>query len=348
MQPRKLRLGPGRYLTATPVLDTYWRFAAARQQVFHRRVRGELPPWTDDCVIAEYRFTNPYRASDRVSQYLIRQVQYTGAQAPAELFFRTLLFKFFNRIETWEGLLASLGHITWEEFDVDRYASVLDSLIARGPIYSAAYIMPSPPFGAVRKHRNHLLLLERMMKEELPKRVGDAGSLKELFQLLERCPSLGRFLAFQFAVDLNYSEICDFDEKEFVVAGPGAQDGISKCFSDTGGLSDEQVIQVVTDIAAEEFQRLGLTFDDLWGRPLQLIDCQNLFCEVAKYARIVHPEYAGRTGRSRIKQKYRPTDRGLPQWYPPKWGLALPVQPVEPRDRYRPTKQLEFGSFVPA
>ena len=27
-------------------------------------------------------------------------------------------------------------------------------------------------------------------------------------------------------------------------------------------------------------------FRDLWGRPLQLIGCQNLFCEVDKYARV--------------------------------------------------------------
>jgi len=51
-----------------------------------------------------YRFTNVYRASDRVSQYLIRRVIYEGDQSEEEVFFRTLLFKIFNRIETWEIL----------------------------------------------------------------------------------------------------------------------------------------------------------------------------------------------------------------------------------------------------
>src|SRR5258707_9985183 len=41
------------------------------------------------------------------------------------------------------------------------------------------------------------------------------------------------------------------------------------------------------------------------SRRLQLIDCQNLFCEVDKYARVAHPNIAGRTGRTRIKQKFR-------------------------------------------
>jgi hypothetical protein len=39
-----------------------------------------------------------------VSQYLIRDVVYAGPQDPEEVVFRVLLFKFFNRIETWELL----------------------------------------------------------------------------------------------------------------------------------------------------------------------------------------------------------------------------------------------------
>ena len=39
---------------------------------------------------------------------------------------------------------------------------------------------------------------------------------------------------------------------------------------------------------------------------MQLIDCQNLFCEVDKYARHAHPEVRGISGRTRIKQSYRP------------------------------------------
>ena len=42
----------------------------------------------------------------------------------------------------------------------------------------------------------------------------------------------------------------------------------------------------------DEFARRGIEFQTLWGRPLQLIDCQNLFCEVDKYARVYHPACA--------------------------------------------------------
>jgi len=322
---REIPVSPGRVMKATPVFETYWRFAAKRQDLFIRRINGEPAPWTDDPVLAAHRFTNVYRAADRVSQYLIANVIYRGPQAGEEVFFRTLLFKFFNRIETWEELSRRLGDPSWRTFHFDRYARTLDAMLARGErVYSAAYIMPSPRLGSARKHRNHLRLLEHMMEDGAPKRVARARSLAEVFGILRSYRSIGDFLAFQFAVDLNYSTMIDFSEMDFVVAGPGARDGIRKCFVDTGGLCEADVIRVVTERAEEEFGRLGLRFQTLWGRPLQLIDCQNLFCEVDKYARVVHPEFHGASGRTRIKQRFKPRPMSLPQWYPPKWGLKLP------------------------
>ena len=333
----------------TPVFDTYWRFAQKRQDLFLRRVSGTPPPWTDDAVLANHKFTNVYRAADRASQYLIRSVLYRGKQTEEEIFFRTLLFKFFNKIETWEELTAKIGPLTWQTFNLEQYAGVLDAMMANGQkIYSAAYIMPSPPFGNVRKHRNHLHLLEQMMRNQTPRRIARASSLREVFEILRAYPSLGDFLAFQFAIDLNYSEIIDFPEMEFVVAGPGARDGIRKCFKDTGDLTDSEVIRAVTDLAEGEFERLGLCFQTLWGRQLQLIDCQNLFCEVDKYARVVHPEYEGGSGRTRIKQKFSPRPDPLPQWYPPKWGLQLPATDVDQNTKLTgdEPRQLTFSQIA--
>jgi hypothetical protein len=317
----------GRVLTTTAVFDTYWRFAAARQTLFMQRVSGVRPPWTTDPVLAMHRFTNAYRAADRVSQYLIRHVLYEDSQRVEEVFFRALLFKLFNRIETWQAFAATVGVPSWKTFNLERYAQVLDGLIERGkPIYSPAYIMPMPSFGSARKHRNHLRLLEFMMRDRAPARIARARSLREVFNVLRTYPSLGDFLAFQFTIDLNYSELVDFSEMEFIVAGPGARDGIRKCFSDTANLDDSDVIRAVTDLADVQFSLRGLEFRNLWGRQLQLIDCQNLFCEVDKYARAVHPSIKGISARTRIKRKFTPNAAPLPQWYPPKWGINAQVK----------------------
>ena len=329
---RDISIPGGRLLKVTPVLDTYWRFAAERQHIFHRRLGGEAPPWTDDPVLARHRFTNVYRAADRASQYLIRNVLYEGPQQPDEILFRTLLFRFFNRIATWEALVHRIGPPTWSHFDAARYRRVLDGLFATGaPLYSAAYIIPSPAFGSARKHQNHLALLEHMMRTGAPRQVADSRSLEDLFTTLKGYPSLGTFLAFQFAIDLNYSDMIDFQEQDFVVAGPGARNGIRKCFADTGGFAEADIIRIVAERADCEFGRHDLQFRTLWGRPLQLVDCQNLFCEVDKYARVAHPHVKGVSDRTRIKRRFSPNRNPLPQWYPPKWHLSVPAAPVQPQ-----------------
>ncbi len=320
---RKVRVPGGRTLAVTAAFDTYWKFAAERQNVFHKRLAGAPFPWTDDPVLSSHRFTNAYRASDRVSQYLIKNVVYRGDQSADEVFFRTVLFKLFNRIATWGLLEEALGEVSWKNYDRRRFNDVLSDAMARSVrLYSSAYIMPNPPFGAARKHTNHLLLVEELMQQGAPEQLRNSRSYRAVYERLLAVPSFGPFLAFQLAVDLNYGPLFDFSEMDFVVAGPGAQSGIRKCFADTAGLSDEDVIKAVTDIASAEFERLELKFLDLWGRPLQLIDCQNLFCEVDKYSRVVHPELEG-SGRTRIKRRYAPASGTAPleQWYPPKWGL---------------------------
>lgn len=308
----------------TVVFDTYWRFAAERQAIFFRRLAGDPPPWTKDPVLLEYKFTNAYRASDRVSQYLIKKVIYQGDQSPEEIFFRILMFKFFNKIETWEMLANEVGTISFNDYSFERYDAILSRAIEGGTrIYSAAYIMPSggPSSVSTRKHQMHLKLLEQMMHDEMPARLTDAPSMKKAFELLRSYQTIGDFLAYQFVIDLNYSPLMDFSEMDFVVPGPGARDGIRKCFDDLGGLNESEIIKVVADRQQAEFEQLGLAFKSLWGRPLQLIDCQNLFCEVDKYARIKHPEIVGITGRTRIKQRYRMSRDPFSVWYPPKWGL---------------------------
>jgi NTP pyrophosphatase (non-canonical NTP hydrolase) len=251
------------------------------------------------------------------------------------------LYKVFNRIETWDLLEHKLGAITWEEYNFQRYDQILSQALARDErIYSAAYIMPSAhALGHNRKHRNHLTLIERMMADELPKQLSDTSSMQEAFEMLRSYPTLGDFLAYQYVTDLNYSLLTNFSEMEFVIPGPGALDGIHKCFADRGGLNDAEIVRFMADRQEAEFERLGLRFRSLWGRPLQLIDCQNLFCEVDKYARVRHPEINGISGRTRIKQKFQTHSTPIAYLYPPKWGIndlvaaGPPLVPASLRSR---------------
>ena len=315
-------------IKTTEVFDTYWEYANERQNIFFKRIRGEQPPWTNNKILMNHRFTNVYRACDKVSQYLIKNVIYSFTGNEEDLLFRILLFKTFNKIETWKYLENQIGPIQYKTYSFKSYSSALNNLvISKTPIYSGAYIMSSgkSEFGRERKYENHLLLLEYMFENGFSSKALKCLSLKQLFELLFSYPTIGEFLAQQYAIDINYSNICDFDENEFVVAGPGAKSGIKKCFSSIGNLSEADIIRYMVDNQEYEFQKRNLDFQTLWGRKLTLIDCQNVFCETDKYARLAHPNIKGLGNRTRIKQKYKSVinPQKVELFFPPKWKLTI-------------------------
>ena len=324
----------GQTLDTTPVFEAYWYFAAERQRIFLERVKGaNTPELTSDQILQQYKFTNSFRASDRTSQYLIRNVIY-GDDAPQDsenLFFRIMLFKLFNKIETWETLEKEVGCLSTDTYQFELFDQILTEQRNRGNrIYSAAYIMPSAGrvFGYKYKHQNHLKLIELLLDKAYPEKLSSYDAMSQGFELLMQAPSIGPFLAYQLITDLNYSDLTNFSEMEFVVAGPGALDGISKCFENNKQISPDQIISYMAENQSLYFDLYNIDFKGLWGRSLQLIDCQNIFCEISKYSRVAFPRVQGVAGRTRIKQKHSPKGRlGLP-WYPPKWGLNEKITTV--------------------
>jgi alpha-glutamyl/putrescinyl thymine pyrophosphorylase clade 1 len=109
-----------------------------------------------------------------------------------------------------------MGAPTLAGFDARRYGDVLNDAFRQGQrLYSPAYVMPSPPFGADRKHDNHLRLLDYMMDDGIASKLTNAQSMCEAFEIIKSYPSVGDFLAFQFLIDINYSSVYGV-----VVAGP--------------------------------------------------------------------------------------------------------------------------------
>ena len=309
----------------SPLYDQYWHFAYLRQEAFVNRFIRQKSEITDDDILKTYKFTNCYRSCDRVSQFLIQNVIRLDSFTKEDTFFRILLFKLFNKIDTWTFLESQLGEISLKSFDINRLDSLISSYMNEGnKAYSAAYIMPSGKreFGFDKKHLNNLHLLKLMLKKNLHKKIWEFTSLEEIYNTFIDLPTLGPFLAFQFSIDIAYSSHSNVSESDFVVAGPGAIRGMKKCFDDNRGWSSQDIIRYMTDIQEEEFSRLNLDFKYLENRKLQLIDCQNLFCEVDKYSRVKFPDVV--IGNTRIKQRYRPKDENIQFNFPPKWNTSLP------------------------
>ncbi len=308
------------------VYETYWRFAAERQAIFEKRLAGEHGPWSDDPILQEYKFCNVFRASDRVSQYMIRTVCYGEPELdPREAIFRIVAFRTLSWPDTWESLKSSLGRYPMLEDLADGTfeAALTARHSRREKLYTGAFILcANNAFGRELKHLNHVELFRHMfIEDDASDRILSAGSLREVFEVLRSYPLFGDFMAYQTAIDLNYSPHVDFSENDFTKAGPGALRGIQKVFESTNGMSATDVIMWMVENQEAEFDRLGLEFGGLWGRPLHAIDAQGLFCETDKYCRLAFPDLA--VQRKRMKAKFTQTPTPISYYFPPKWGITI-------------------------
>jgi hypothetical protein len=147
-------------------------------------------------------------------------------------------------------------------------------------------------------------------------------------------------MAYQTAIDLNYSELVDFSENDYTQAGPGALRGLKKAFESLGDYSPTDAILWMVERQELEFSKLDLPFNGLFGRRLHAIDCQGLFCELDKYCREAAPEL--RSNRSRIKARFSASREPLPLFFPPKWGLSTQGSVASNGTQKKPHQQYEM------
>ena len=185
-------------------------------------------------------------------------------------------------------------------------------------IYSAAYIMPSgkSEFGYERKHKNHLKIIESMIASGVEDELGRCKNLAGVFWLLRKYPCLGPFIAYQLAIDLNYSELIDFSENDFVEPGPGALDGIAKCFSELGDFAPADAIRDMTDIQERAFEDIAPIPHCRASSPSVVA---RIFLRSQQICTRCAPECRRAINRTRIKQLYQPSSRAHDVPCSPKW-----------------------------
>jgi hypothetical protein len=302
----------------------YWYFASERLRIFQRRIAGGVGPWTEDAIFREFKFCNSFRAADRVSQYMINNVCYHKENcSPADRLFQIVAFRTFSNIKTWEFVRSHLSRYpTLEDLRSGDFTRALElAKIANGGLYTGAFILcATDAYGQSLKHLNHVALFRHMfLDDRLGEKLLKCGSLREVYQALLEFPLMGGFMSYQTAIDLNYSDLINFSENDFTQAGPGALRGIKKVFADLGDYRPDEAILWMVDNQDREFERFGLPFDGLWGRPLHAIDCQSGFCETDKYCREALPELT--SARKRIKARFAASSEPMKLFFPPKWQI---------------------------
>jgi len=258
----------------------YWYWIHERMNVFYKKALWHARPYSQDPIFNQQKFCNAYRFLDRTSQYLLK-IQ--AESKPEDWIFRTLLFKLFNKIETWELLEKKFWYLSEAEFDVDKYSLYMEELKSKGVIlFNSAYVMN--PGWAKNKSLRYLQTLREMLdrKQEL---LAISNSQEKVCKWLETYPAIAWFISFQLSTDLSYLPEFNFlDEQTFVIAWPWAKRWIEKVFNDTWNSHEELIVWCYRN-QINEIIKYCWDNNLLPWYPLQLIDVQNTFCEFDKYTR---------------------------------------------------------------
>jgi hypothetical protein len=211
-QPRKFVVIAGVRLPVSPMLDTMFYWIHERHELFLRRLQGQPPPWTDDVILRHHRFTNVSRTYDRATQFLIRNVINVGDQDHEELVFRTILFRLFNRISTYEYLQRHCGPLSVANFDIKKWSAALTRLQRTGArLYTGAYQVNWPNFGAETadkpSHEKHFILIKHMLRDGLPEKLRSYSRLKDAFNSIRLYPSCGQFISYQYVSNNRFDPL---------------------------------------------------------------------------------------------------------------------------------------------
>jgi hypothetical protein len=328
-----------------------------RHAIHQRRLAGQSWPWTDDPILRQHSFTNVFRIYDRVTQYVICNVIGTGDQDFHETCFRVILFRCFNRVSTWELLLAHLGELTWRDFNLPAYESVLyEEYRQNNKLYGSSYILPAPELGGTANYANHLRLLKVMMESDLPGQLAQLSELSDAWERISLYPSMGAFLSFQYVspilhllafpssdifrllLDLNMIPKLSFPE-DWAICGPGAMSCLVKIFG--GGVKGAygEALAWLHQTQDVHFARLGISRE---RRPrigsthvLSLVDFEHSLCECDIYSRKAHPEI--KTRRQHISRRNFSADRPPPPSAVLPSGWSPVIKAVNARARTKRT-----------
>lgn len=290
-------------------IDRFWYFANERYRLFeNRQITGMSVP-SPDPILNDNRFTNTFRVTDRVSQRLLH-IQQEGPQDPASLILRTILFKVFNKESTWDAIVENTGQPSVDNWDPAAVQAVLDDRVAAGEkIFTGSYMMVNPLTAGWVKHHYYIDMIGTLLGDHHRNRILESRSLADLTGRLWEIEGIGAFLAYQYAIDLNYTSLFDFSEDDYVLVGHGAKRGLKRLFGNSR-MAEARVMELTLDRGDRGPKLMG-------SREMHLIDTQNVLCEYDKYMRVLEPD-----GTRRAKQRYRPDPRPLPELvWPEGWNL---------------------------
>ena len=281
-------------------VEKFFYWIEERHRIFMKRLRGESWPWTEDKILREYKFTNPFRENDRTTIWFRKNIRDPLRKNPNVLM-ATVIFRWFNLIQTGETLLK---YDLLENWDSEVAYSVIKP---QDKWITGAYMIKSPTGLDKIQGINQCINNLWRDKEELIEKFESADNLHDMWFRLLGYSHLGGFLSYEVVTDLRHTYLGwnaeDIDT--WANAGPGAMRGLNRIWDRPLAYRPKkqpwtyEMVQLLK--LAKERYKIGefstANLPDIYLSNIEMRDIEHSLCEFDKYERV-------RLGQGRPRSKY--------------------------------------------
>lgn len=281
-------------------LDLYFYWIHERETIrIAKEVERRPQPWTDDPILQKFKFCQVFREDDRTTRWFKHHIRNVWRDDPKVLM-ATVIFRWFNFIETGRTLLKHNLHIEWDR------KKAIEEITKQDQWITGAYIIKTP--NRMDKVTGVAECVSHMWgdREKLADEILESKSLEKAWKILRDYPYMGPFMAYEVVTDLRHTYLLRdaTDILTWANAGPGAMRGLNRLAGRdldfcrrTHPWNDE--MRNLWEISRE---RLNPNLIDL--SQFEMREIEGGLCEFDKYSRILNEE-----GRTRSIYKY---DEDLP------------------------------------
>jgi len=278
----------------------FWRMIYERQCIFNKKdIEQRDPPWTEDQILKNFKFTNVFREQDRGTRFVTDYI-FEHCKDRKTLMFNVFVYRIFNKIETF----LAHGVINAESYNKEEIITLLRKVAEDVTVFTNAFVVSGYPFipGADKIERVANIFefaIKTHMQMEDSQYDCICQDMRSAYNWFLSINGVGPFLAYQMAVDLSYSPMVGFNEQYFVIDGPGAKRGLRRLFPEWE-IKRLGYENLNTWLALKSGMWLSedaaINIDELFKyRPehiMTVMDIENCLCEFSKYSKAV--EMSGR------------------------------------------------------
>lgn len=305
-------------------LDMFLHFVNERYKIHLRKdIKQIHPPYTEDPILKQFRFTNIRREHDKETKWLIQNITSNSKLSYEDKLLNCILFRLFNKHETAELIGMPIEFTKFYMPEIYRFAfAKQQKLNPKYVFFTGAFNTGGlkralkwylPEGRADSMEMRVMYFMQYLLDEGITHYLtaSDAESPEAVCELLQSYMGIGEFLSYQMFVDMTYIEKFPFSENEFTIAGPGAKLGLKFLFDDIANMSAEELIfwlrdnwealnQYNTQKGNKHTVSPKILMEDLPedDRRMNVMSLENCMCEFSKY-------YKTKNGIGRPRQKYR-------------------------------------------